>query len=179
MALNLFRLCFLVLISAVYVQATPCLPGDRTYQGKVLPLVQVDTSRKISGTFEVIDGCSFRIRGFTLNPPALSTYFYGAQSVKNATNQFRVHGDQLGAFVNVDRVFNLTSSDNTGDFKQMYSWSEFNTLKIYSEASSKTLAYVQLGPDLDAQTSDSARTQSAYPGSIFIFVICMTVLLLS
>jgi hypothetical protein len=138
-----------------YVLTKPCDPSDTTYKGKQVELVN-QSSRSISGTLRVLDGCSFMIYNFRLSPPAISTFFYGSMSLKD-TKVYRINMDPLGAYAGVDSKFNLTGEfGSSGTKDQMYSWSEFKVIKIISNSENSVLAYAVLEEDPKLEVKSDA-----------------------
>lgn len=141
-----------LLISSISVAyATQCQPSDTTYRGVNAALINQVAKYSISGTVEVIDGCSFTIKEFTFYPPALETYFYGSSSLETSDG-FRIVQDQVAAVNGLDRNFTLSGLTSP----QTHSWSEFRVLKMFSEVDNSLLAYAVLAGDYTPIKSSSS-----------------------
>ncbi|KAI3655328.1 hypothetical protein MP638_006985 [Amoeboaphelidium occidentale] len=122
-------------------------------------MVGASEKRTVTGTFKVIDGCTFEISGFTLKPSALSTYFYASSTISDTVGK-RINKDLLGAYDSVTVRFNLTGEfGNSGREDQFYSWDQINVVKIVSDYERAVLGYAILNEagvtDLDKSSGSS------------------------
>ena len=110
--------------------------------------------RTIGGTFEVLDGCTFQLKNFTISPPGKAAYFYGLPKGQNTDDMIvRVVAAPLGSYNGQMVQFKLSGA----------SWSDMDGLALWSEEESRMLGKVLWVADLsDVEESGSKANTITY-----------------
>lgn len=183
-------LAFTVAILIVAVTSKPCNVSDNTYQGLMVPWVSVSSAHQVTGLIrtrawvmcrfigmlQVLDGCTFALSQFGMQPAGLNVYFYGSQSVSDS-NGFRINPTPLGTFIGVNLNVSLTGEQGSGFRDTMHSWSEFKVVKVYNELEGAVYGYAVLDSvALGSTTSDSPMTLAGWISLACVFLFSILTL---
>ena len=135
---SVFFIVFMVMTSGAMQCDRNTTASLNTFKTALKPTSASESDQvQVSGVFSIQDGCTFRITNFTFFPAQISTYFYGSMDLEDKKGQGRRLSEYAigGYFLFPEASFSLS---------QDRSFTDFRFIKIYSEFTGKTYAYVEL-----------------------------------
>ncbi|KND01656.1 uncharacterized protein SPPG_03454 [Spizellomyces punctatus DAOM BR117] len=131
---RLTSLLFLAALALTGTTAKPCVKTDTRFVGQKATLVQaaqaipnITQPLQVSGTAEILDGCTFVIRNFVYEPYTDGTVWYGRRGTDGATGVLAARGVN-NASTGIDSA-PFTFVDTVG---AAYSWDDFDTLVLFN-----------------------------------------------
>ncbi|TPX72796.1 hypothetical protein SpCBS45565_g00130 [Spizellomyces sp. 'palustris'] len=125
---------FLAALALTGTTAKPCVKTDTRFVGQKATLVQaaqaipnITQPLQVSGTAEILDGCTFIIRNFVYAPYTDGTVWYGRRGADGATGVLAARGVN-NASTGVDSA-PFTLVDTVG---AAYSFDDFDTLVLFN-----------------------------------------------
>ncbi|KAJ3156719.1 hypothetical protein HDU86_003943 [Geranomyces michiganensis] len=168
--MKLYSTTLLALSAAAVVNATICVQTDSRFNGNTGTLVQerfqvgnTTDQFSISGTAQVVDGCSFKITNFRFSPYAPNVVWYGRRGA-NAASGIRVWGSAGSNTTTVQASDGTDSPSYALEYDvagQSASWDDIDTLVLFSLDDNITLATVQIPALILNATSTTAATSAS------------------